>query len=526
MMMAMLLVLSLTMGVMPAAIATGGTGNAAPGKMKLSIISDTHLFSADLGITGPAFEAYLAGDRKLIAESEDLLDAAIEVLLNNDSEVILIPGDLTKDGEKYNHELMAQKLQVLLDAGKRVFVTPGNHDINNTSAYGYTPEGRYSVETVSPEEFRAIYKDCGYSDAIAVDTNSLSYVVEPVAGYRVMAIDSCIYSPTRSTGGRFSPELLAWVLAQIKDAKNSGKEIVAFMHHGLVPHFSEQPTYFAQYLINDYENISNQLADAGLGVVFTGHYHAQNISKHISPAGNKIYDCETGSLVTNPCPIRNVVIDGKAFSTGTVYITDIKNTNNTYTGDFQAFARSYVLVGLENQVVGLLASTLIAQGMPPAAAMIAAEAAANTFVAPGLTLKAFVGGIMADHYAGTAAYNALSQAIVSALFAGDEVSQILAVFVHSVLVDMPPGNNAAAFKLNENINTVVSAIPSAYVTKLNGNKNDLTITVKVTLLDGRTSSTTKTFSINNNAAGTYVVGEYKVYVDTKGNDQIRACYIV
>ena len=32
--------------------------------------------------------------------------------------------------------------------------------------------------------------------------------------------------------------------------------------------------------------------------------------------------------------------------------------------------------------------------------------------------------------------------------------------------------------------------------------------------------------ISNNAAGTYAVGKYKVYVDTKGNDQIRECYIV
>ena len=37
---------------------------------------------------------------------------------------------------------------------------------------------------------------------------------------------------------------------------------------------------------------------------------------------------------------------------------------------------------------------------------------------------------------------------------------------------------------------------------------------------------TKTLKINNNAAGAYEVGGYKVYVDTKGNDQIRACYIV
>jgi predicted phosphodiesterase len=72
----------------------------------------------------------------------------------------------------------------------------------------------------------------------------------------------------------------------------------------------------------------------------------------------------------------------------------------------------------------------------------------------------------------------------------------------------------------------VSATPDAFVTKLNGNQNDLTITVTDLYADGTTNAVTTTFKINNNAAGTYEVGGYKVYVDTKGNDQIRACYIV
>jgi len=74
--------------------------------------------------------------------------------------------------------------------------------------------------------------------------------------------------------------------------------------------------------------------------------------------------------------------------------------------------------------------------------------------------------------------------------------------------------------------TIVKVIPSAFVTKLNGNKNDLTITVTETLSDGTANTIRATFSINNNAAATYTVGGYKVYVDTKGNDQIRECYIV
>jgi len=79
----------------------------------------------------------------------------------------------------------------------------------------------------------------------------------------------------------------------------------------------------------------------------------------------------------------------------------------------------------------------------------------------------------------------------------------------------------------ENVNV------DASVKQLNGNKNDLTVTVTETFVGffgGQEIvsivETVKTFSINNNAAGTYEVGGYKVYVDTKGNTQIRECYIV
>ena len=74
--------------------------------------------------------------------------------------------------------------------------------------------------------------------------------------------------------------------------------------------------------------------------------------------------------------------------------------------------------------------------------------------------------------------------------------------------------------------TVVRVTPTAVVEKLNGNKNNLTITITELYSDGTKNIITKIFSINNNAAGKYAVGEYTVYVDTKGNTQIREIYIV
>ncbi|MGB4135051.1 MAG: M20/M25/M40 family metallo-hydrolase [Microbacterium sp.] len=74
-------------------------------------------------------------------------------------------------------------------------------------------------------------------------------------------------------------------------------------------------------------------------------------------------------------------------------------------------------------------------------------------------------------------------------------------------------------------NAVVDAEPEATVKKLKGNQNELTITVKQTHLDGTESTVTETFTIGNNAADTYTVGQHKVYVDTKGNDKVRSIRI-
>lgn len=66
---------------------------------------------------------------------------------------------------------------------------------------------------------------------------------------------------------------------------------------------------------------------------------------------------------------------------------------------------------------------------------------------------------------------------------------------------------------------------SAAVEKQGGNQNKLTITVEELYSNGTKNVITATLKIKNNAAGTYTVGDYKVFVNTKGNDQIRACYI-
>ncbi|WP_441902936.1 LamG-like jellyroll fold domain-containing protein [Microbacterium sp.] len=73
---------------------------------------------------------------------------------------------------------------------------------------------------------------------------------------------------------------------------------------------------------------------------------------------------------------------------------------------------------------------------------------------------------------------------------------------------------------------IVSTEAAATVAKTPGPTNELTIVVTETHADGSETTQEATHTIGNNATGTYDVGDYRVYVETKGNTKIRDIQIV
>jgi len=183
----------------------GGVAPVYHPAVKLLVFSDPHYFDPSLGTTGSAFESYLASDRKLIAESDAIMRAMVGQVEAVNPQVVLVSGDLTKDGEALSHHSAAAYLAVMKSGGRKVFVVPGNHDIQNAAASSYAGDTATPVDAISAGEFADIYKNFGFSDAMARDTHSLSYVAELVPGLWLLALDSCTYGETRgssATGGR------------------------------------------------------------------------------------------------------------------------------------------------------------------------------------------------------------------------------------------------------------------------------------------------------------------------------------
>lgn len=346
--------------------------------VKFMVITDVHLYDKSLGTTGKAFEAYLADDRKLLVESEEILDEAVTMILAAAPRFVLVSGDSTKDGERRNHELFAGYLKRITDAGIAVYVIAGNHDVNNPHALRYEGDSVSPVATVSPSEFASLYGPFGFDSAILKDPDSLSYVVEPVPGLWLLLLDSCRYERNLvdnypHVSGEFGPKRLTWVENVLIEAAKQKKKVIASSHHAIMEHYAGQKKFYGDYVVDDYRDISRLLAAYGVQVLFSGHFHAQDISAARLKEGS-IFDIETGSLVTYPCPLRSIEITAdQKMKIDSLFI----ERTASHPQGFREYARAYVLDGIAGMAVDTLDSFNVsrkdAQRMAPqiAAAFVA-----------------------------------------------------------------------------------------------------------------------------------------------------------
>ena len=341
---------------------SGDTGSVIPyPDARFAVISDIHLYDPALGSSGAAFEKTLNSDRKLLLDSIDLLDYAINELIASGVEIVLIPGDLTKDGEMANHRIVAEKLKKLKAAGIAVFVVPGNHDINNPDAVSYSGDIGTPVPSISAADFAQIYADYGFSAALKRDDDSLGYVVEPLEGLWLLCLDACRYrenvpGKTEIVSSKISQKTAGWIAGVLKDAAAQKKAVMAMMHHGVVEHWKGQAKLHPDYLIEGYGDFGRFLASWNVRLVFTGHYHAQDIT--LAKFGDKfIYDIETGSLVTAPCPMRYLELKNNSLQIRTDTIVEKIHPGTDFAPNAHAFVKKTVML----EAIGTLKSYKVSE---------------------------------------------------------------------------------------------------------------------------------------------------------------------
>ncbi len=261
-------------------------------ELVITVVNDTHYNSIDKVKKANSVSedfAHVNTAGRLYYEMDAVFMAFLEAAAKNESDYILIAGDITETGtDEQVAEVTAHLAEFEASTGKKVFVVPGNHDVlNRTKA-----------------EFMKAYAAFGYDEALEVDTKSASYVVDLNDEYRLIAIDST----TEGTGAHsVYDERLQWIAKQGEKAKADGKKLIGMHHQNLLEHMILSAVIQPNgVVVANNPEAAEVYAKAGIKYTFTAHTHDHDIASYTAADGTVIYDAVTGSLGGIGTPYRVV----------------------------------------------------------------------------------------------------------------------------------------------------------------------------------------------------------------------------
>lgn len=265
-----------------------GAAHAEDGYTLLAA-TDPHFIAPSLTDHGLYFTALTENsDGKLMKYSEEIMDAFLAEAVTQRPEALLLTGDLTFNGALLSHTALAAKLREAEAAGLRIYVLPGNHDLDNPNAALFTGAEFQRVPFAESADFRRIYADFGFDEALSIDTDSLSYVVDLNDDTRLLMLD---YN-TRHDPCGISDKSLEWVEEQLRAARDAGKHILAAGHQNLF-----QLTVFrAGYVIDKADRLAELLRQYGVTLYLSGHLHCQHWKTE-----DGLTEIATSALAVSPC---------------------------------------------------------------------------------------------------------------------------------------------------------------------------------------------------------------------------------
>lgn len=225
----------------------------------------------------------------LVEVSIPALEAALTHLISLDLDFLLLPGDLTQDGEIINHQWLANRLAKLPFP---TYVIPGNHDVPDLNA---------TETTIAFKDFPSYYQDFGYQNR-----QQLYYSQEILPGVQLIALNSNNFDAEGKQIGYLDETQLYWLKETLETLED--KLVLVTIHHNVIEHFPKQKYHpFGQrYMLDNADTLLKILQKHHIKLIFTGHLHVQDIAR-----AHDIYEICTGSLVSYPHPYRVVEIDNQ-----------------------------------------------------------------------------------------------------------------------------------------------------------------------------------------------------------------------
>ncbi len=195
-----------------------------------------------------------------------------------------------------------------------------------TDLYWETPFSNYAYDNYNFEEAQkeSVFEKRTY---LIKNTNlylpDASYLVEPIKGIWLLAIDANAYVPNEKLSGKpndphdfsgantgynnvliYKNHLLNWVKKVAAEAKQKGKVLIAFSHYPMIDFNDDASPELKQLFgankmqlqrVPD-EEVAQQFADAGIQIHFGGHMHINDTGVRTSAKGNTLFNIQTPSL--------------------------------------------------------------------------------------------------------------------------------------------------------------------------------------------------------------------------------------
>lgn len=340
-------------------------GNA---QTQIAFISDAHIQDVDGHAERVRSMEVQVQSTRLFNENYYALLAALDDVARRNIRWVVLPGDLTDNGQFFNK----QKIKNILHSytqrkGMRFFVTTGNHDpalplglmqknahflaadgsrvTREDSCAGYvsqmecyadfgffprkddcyweSPFTSYTYDKYSYEDAcrESVLSKRTYTLCDSLTATDASYLVEPVDGLWLLAIDGGVYLPKEMKDGKWSyqgssagynlvlkhkPFLLPWVRKVVEEAQKRHKTLVAFSHYPLVD-FNDGVSEHVRRIWGDRRfdlhrvpeaEVSEAFLQAGLRLHFAGHMHVNDTGIWEGKDGKHLYNIQVPSIAT------------------------------------------------------------------------------------------------------------------------------------------------------------------------------------------------------------------------------------
>jgi 3',5'-cyclic AMP phosphodiesterase CpdA len=279
------------------------------GRTRIAHVSDIHHFAPSLYDAGSDGFAAFAGNNegRTVLYTEQILEGLKLDLVALSVDAVVISGDLSILGTLETHVDVARILGGFEEAGIRVFVTPGNHDINNPNAVRIEGDTALPVEWTPPGAFRDIYGEFGFSESVMQHDESLSYLVDLDDTYSLLALDSAWYQDNAFLGysastGILVDSLYEWVERALEYAESRNRQVIVMSHHNLLKHY-EIDLDLADFVVTDDSRMLKVLARGGVHLALSGHIHKSDIKLEIVD-GREFHGMATTALPLYPHSYR------------------------------------------------------------------------------------------------------------------------------------------------------------------------------------------------------------------------------